>query len=78
MYKMSGPNSVCTGWIGGHSNTLVQVASPQKDVRFCLTYEPVPNRLEYYVSWTLVALNIKSPFLPHTVTELIYPGNTEP
>ncbi len=78
LYNTEGPNSVCTGWIGGHSNALVQVAAPERDVRFCLTYERVPNRLENYISWSLVALRMKPPFPPHSMTVLLSPGNIEP
>jgi hypothetical protein len=70
----SGPNSSCSGWLEPRSNVVVQVAAPEKDERFCLSYCRVPTRPENYLSWCFTWVGVRYPFAQKETTIFIYPG----
>ncbi len=69
----SGTAFSAAGWLGGGSNVLVQVAVPEKQTRFYLSYRRVPTSVENLVSWTLGAVGIRSPLSPRRNEMLVYP-----
>ena len=67
------PDTSCAGWLGRGSNALVELAGPQESVRFCVSYQRVPSRMENHISWALTSLRITYPLNPRMKTLLVYP-----
>jgi hypothetical protein len=70
----SGPQTSYEGWVGAHSNLVLQILAPEQGERFRLTYQPVPTKLENDVSWTLVSFGFRHVFAqPRDKALVVYP-----